>query len=387
MLFLISCAVIITVYLIYSRYFRKNALKNLEYSTKTSAHEIFEGDDFYLYENISNAKNMPLPNIRVETQLPYGLEFCLYSDGAKGKSRSMGRCSVESIFVLKPNNAVERRWRINARKRGVYYLGSVRVALSDLFGITKIYTHFDSQKSTENRITVLPRSLNIEKTFAPATDPYGDISSTFNLLSDPLIWAGAREYAPGDPINKINWKSTARLSRPMVNIEEYNEKHSYDIIFNIQSHQRENEGSMPQNSEISEMGISLCASLIDHCCTQGISVRLFSNCRSTEEGNEYFTSPEYKDRGELLAAMRMLAEMDTHISCRFERLLELLLREEKTEDNRSIILISPYIDKEIVEFSKILLSRGINISVFLTSHRTASIDMPKEVNIYYKTYK
>jgi len=386
-LFITACAVILIVYFIYSRHFRKNALNGLSYTTKTSTHEIFEGDDFYFYEHIENAKNMPLPNIRVETQLPYGLDFCLYSDNARGNTRSTTRPYVESVFVLKPNNSVERRWRINARKRGVYYIGSVRVAVSDLFGITKIYTHFDSKRSMENRITVLPKSLNIEKIFAPATDPYGDISTVFNLLSDPLAVAGAREYMPGDPINKINWKSTARLMKPMVNIEEHNEKCSYDVIFNIQSHQRETEGSTPQNSEISEMGISLCSSLINECCVKGISVRLFSNCKSGEEQDEYFTSPEYKDRGDLMPAMRMLAEMNTLISCRFEKLLELLLKDEAIDDNRSVIVISPYIDNELVEFSKILLARGINISVFVTSHRSASIDLPKQLDVYYKTYK
>lgn len=384
MYFVILCAVAVIYYILYARRFRKNALEGFEYSAKTSTHEVFEGDEFYLYESIVNAKDMPMPNIRVETQLPYGLDFCLY-DGES--SRKANRNRVESIFVLKPNNTVDRRWRIVAKKRGVYHLGSVHVAVSDLFGIIKIYTHYDMEQGHSNRITVLPKTIDIEKCFAPATDPYGDVATNFNLLSDPLIWAGAREYVGGDPINKINWKSTARLHKPMVNIDEYNEKHSYDIIFNIQSQARENEGTAPQNTAISEMGISLCASIIDQCCTKGISVRMFANSVKQADDEEYSVSPEYKDRGDLICAMRMLAEMRSEISCRFERMLDILLANEALNKNRSVILISPYVDKETADFASLLTEKEIDITIFVTSHRSTAIELPKSVNVFYKTYK
>jgi len=384
MYFVILCAVAVIYYLIYARRFRKNALEGFEYSAKTSSHELYEGDEFYLYESIVNAKDMPMPNIRVETQLPYGLDFCLY-DGESARRANRNR--VESIFVLKPNNTVDRRWRIIAKKRGVYYLGSVHVSVSDLFGIIKIYTHYDMEKGHSNRITVLPKTIDIEKCFAPATDPYGDVTTNFNLLSDPLIWAGAREYVGGDPINKINWKSTARLHKPMVNIDEYNEKHSYDIIFNIQSQARENEGTVPQNTAISEMGISLCASIIDQSCTKGISVRLLANSVNEDNDGEYFISREYKDRGDLIHAMRMLAEMRSEISCRFERMLDKLLAEDILSKNRSIIIISPYVDKETADFTSALVDKGIDASIFVTSHRSTAIELPRSVPVFYKTYK
>lgn len=386
MLFIIMCTVGAVVYIIYARYFRRNALNGLDYSAYTSTHEVFEGDDFYLYECMVNDKDMAMPNIRVETQLPYGLDFCVYSDRG-GNDVAQNLNSVESVFVLKPNNEVKRRWRINAKKRGVYHLGSVRVVARDLFGVNRIATHYDQMAVYDNKITVLPRSIDIEREFAPATDPYGDISAYFNMISDPLSVSGAREYVAGDPINKINWKSSARMHRMIVNTDEYNEKRSYDIIFNIQSQARETEGSAPQNTDISEMGISLCATLFDKSLVNGISVRMMCNALCEGDEGEYLVSAEFEDRGDIITSMRMLAQLRSEISCRFERLLALILENEELRNDRSVILISPYVDKEIADFTKKLDEMDVPVCIFVTSHRGTSIDIPENVPVFYRTHK
>ena len=77
-------AVILIEYLVY----KKLAFKGIHYEASLSETEVFEGDEIYLYEEITNGKKLPLPYIKIDSDLPEGLEFCLFDD--KGKNYCWG---------------------------------------------------------------------------------------------------------------------------------------------------------------------------------------------------------------------------------------------------------------------------------------------------------
>lgn len=378
----------IVLFIISAAHFRKNALRNIVYQVHTDVHEIYEGQDFFLYESIANAKDMPLPNVRMDVTLPKGLEFCLYEKNRDGSHRTTQLSTIESVFVLKGASAVERRWRVMAIRRGVYHLGTGRMVVCDIFGANKLSCSYNADGRPSSTVTVLPSPIDIEKHFTPVRDPMGDTSTPFSSFSDPLLYAGSREYRPGDSQNRINWKASARMHSPMVNLDEYTEKNHFDLIFNLQSRAREDTGTTPEGAEMVELGVSVCASIFDMACSEDVPVRMFCNTANDLSEKDYFISDYFSGRADAREALRMLAEIELKLSCRVEDMLEDILKEAAdTDELHNVILVTSYIDEAIVDFAHGIQELGAEIVIYATSSFRSLPALPEDIPIYYKTFK
>lgn len=386
--FIILAVTALVVFAIMSASFRKKALNNMTYKVHTKVHEIYEGDVFFLYESISNSKSLPMPNVRVDVTLPEGLDFCLYDKNPDGSYKTSHLHHIESLFVLKPESGIERRWRIMAKRRGVYNLGDASIVVSDIFGANKLSAFFQSDMSADSRITVLPAPVEIERFFVPLTDPMGDISTDFSLTPDPLLYAGTREYRAGDSVSRINWKASARMHEPMVDIDEYTEKNSCDIILNLQSRTIEDKGDTPEIVEAVELGISVCASLFDRACAEDMPVRLICNAVNNVSEKDYFISEQFEGKSDLISALRMLAEIKLEISCRTEHMLEeLLLQHYEDPQCNNLVIVTPYIDDTVVDFGLKMTEMGVEVVIFATSSHKTMHEIPSELKVYHKTFK
>lgn len=386
--FIILALSAIVIFAFMSASFRRKAMSNMTYKVHTDVHEIYEGDVFFLYESISNSKSMPMPNVRVDVTLPEGLDFCLYDKNPDGSYKTSHLHHIESLFVLKPESAIERRWRIMAKRRGIYHLGDASIVVSDIFGANKLSAFFESDMSADSRIAVLPSPVDIESFFVPLTDPMGDISTEFSLTPDPLLYAGTREYRPGDSFSHVNWKASARMHRPMVDIDEYTEKNSCDIILNLQSRTIEDRGDRPEIVEAVEMGISVCASVFDRACAEDMPVRLICNTVNDVSDDEYFISEHFEGRSDAVSALRMLAEIKLEISCRTENMLEdLLCKHIEDPQCNNLVIVTPYIDDTIVNFGLKMKEMGVEVVIFATSSLKTMPEIPMELKVYYKTFK
>ncbi len=385
--FIVLAIVAITLFAIRAAQFRKRALNNTVYKVRTEAREVSEGDDFFLYETIANAKNMPLPNVRVDVTLPTGLDFCLYDkEGDNYKTAHMH--NIESVFVLKPGSAVERRWRIMAKQRGIYHLGEARMVVSDIFGVNKLSAFFEAPCEKENTITVLPSPIDLEEYFIPVTDPMGDNTTDFSLIPDPLLYLGTREYRPGDPVSRINQKASARMQKQMVDIDEYTESNSFDLVFNLQSRGREDTGTTPESAELVELGVSVCASVFDRALSEEIPVRMICNTTHENDERDYFISEHFSGRSDVKEALRMLAGIEMQLSCRIEHMLEeLLIENESNPTCKNLVLVTSYIDEVIVDFALKMQALGIEVIIFATSTLKSVTELPDGIRVFYKTYR
>jgi uncharacterized protein (DUF58 family) len=97
-------------------------------------------------------------------------------------------------------------------ERGVFPLGPTVLSAGDLFGMFPVNRSFPNQDS----LLVFPMMVDV-RTFPnpPGLLPGGEAlrRRTPQITSNA---AGVREYAPGDPLNRIHWVSTARRDRLMV---------------------------------------------------------------------------------------------------------------------------------------------------------------------------
>ncbi len=97
-------------------------------------------------------------------------------------------------------------------RRGVFPLGPTVLAGSDLFGLFPLEQIFPARSS----LMVYPRMVPV-RAFPEPTGvlPGGEAIRRRTVQMTPNA-AGVREYAPGDPLNRIHWPTTARRERLMV---------------------------------------------------------------------------------------------------------------------------------------------------------------------------
>lgn len=102
--------------------------------------------------------------------------------------------------------------RTRLSDRGVFPLGPTELISGDLFGLFPVRVMVPSQEA----VLVYPMMVEVNSfPNLPGLLPGGEAlrRRTPQITSNA---AGVREYAPGDPLNRIHWVSTARRERLMV---------------------------------------------------------------------------------------------------------------------------------------------------------------------------
>ncbi len=97
-------------------------------------------------------------------------------------------------------------------KRGAFLLGPTKLLSGDPFGLFSIKNEIPGEKT----LLVLPYMVDLDQFPAPAGKLPGGKALRRKSLEVTPYAAGVREYAPGDPLNRIHWKSTARKDRLIV---------------------------------------------------------------------------------------------------------------------------------------------------------------------------
>lgn len=116
-------------------------------------------------------------------------------------------------------------WQVTTRceKRGRFQLGPVDVTSGDPLGLfaTKRYI------PVRHELVVYPIRLDISQIHLPAANMAGGVVlNRRSAISSPTI-SGLREYAPGDPLNRISWAATAR--RGMMMVKEFDPDPTSDL--------------------------------------------------------------------------------------------------------------------------------------------------------------
>ncbi len=108
----------------------------------------------------------------------------------------------------------EYAWKVRTfcRERGRFRLGPITLTSGDPFGLFRIKYHL----AHTSNVVVYPNTVPLRSFPLPiGMLPGGDAlrRRTHYITTNA---SGVRDYAPGDPFNRIHWKSTARKDRLIV---------------------------------------------------------------------------------------------------------------------------------------------------------------------------
>lgn len=261
----IAVIVIVTQAWIYRRW----GMRRVGYERYFDVEHAFVGDEVHLVEVIANGKILPLPWLRLESMIEAGLSFTKQDD--LNISAGERYQNHHSLFSLPAYTEIVRKHRITCVQRGMYELKSATLTCGDLFNI---YSHA-VQLELEATLLVFPRLLDLEELSLPSHSWQGDHIVRRWIVSDPFIVAGVREYRAGDPLNRINWKATARTGELQVHHDDYTAQHRLMVLLNFDV--SEEMWSAVTDPELIEHGISLAASLAQLTIQRGIETGFACN--------------------------------------------------------------------------------------------------------------
>lgn len=347
-LFLITAAAL--VIFIQGRIYNRWGLKNVDYSRFFSTPCVFEGDKVQLIEVISNRKPIPELWLRLESYIDSRLKF-------KNQYNLDIKHEVyhKSFFSLMPYTKITRRHEVNCTKRGYFNLETSVICCNDLFNTIQVR----KELSLSAHITVYPKILPVNSLPFRNHSWQGDIVVRRWIMDDPFMICGVREYRYGDPLNRVNWNSTARTGQ----LQVYNTDHTTNIklmiLLNVVSDQFEWDYS--SDMELIEKGITYCASIAHYSISNSIETGFSSNgCRNSSESQSVYV-PSRLNGSHIYELLDAMAKMVIKKSVSFHRFMDDVLN--KCVNSTHFLIITPYINQQIENSMEKMKKKGNTVEV------------------------
>ena len=140
-------------------------------------------------------------------------------------ANQFARVPLQPVPLLPPGATVEVEIAAQALKRGVVHSQGIVVGHTDPLGLMRSITRLPRRAN----FIVLPRRYPLPPFNLPGSRRYQPGGVTLaTSVGDSEEFVGLRDYRPGDPLQRIHWKSFARAARPIVKEyqDEYFERHA-----------------------------------------------------------------------------------------------------------------------------------------------------------------
>ena len=262
-----------TVFLLQRLLYRTFWNRGLDVRIRFSDGWVYAGESTFLEEEAVNDKRMPLPALEIRFAMDRNLA---YRDGKENVAVS-DKTYRRDVFSLFSRQKVIRRFEIFCSRRGRYGIAEAELTGCDFF-FQK--TYHDSRRQ-EALLYVYPRPADIRK-LQPVFLALSGMRPVRNpVYQDPFAFAGIRGYDRSDPMNRINWKASAKSGEWMVNQFDATTDFSVCCLLDTE------DAYIRKAPYLVEEGISIAAAL---------AARLFAERTDVEIlGNGYLADPEDSD--------------------------------------------------------------------------------------------
>lgn len=243
------------------------------------------GDRMRVTYTLRNSSRIPKPWLEIHnpTTLPGGLPGRAISLGARG----------------------ERSWLIRAplTRRGHFRIEPLHIRTGDPFGL------FEAAATVGQGVGVViyPRLEPIPMWRLPSASLEGSHASPERTLQTTPLATTVRPYAPGDSMNRIHWKSTARHGD--IQVKEFDLEQTADawIILDLQRDVQAGRG----DESTTEAAIRAAASIADKALTENRAVGMTVNAHRLAH------LPADRGARQHLKIMQLLAAVEADTSTPF----------------------------------------------------------------------
>jgi uncharacterized protein (DUF58 family) len=289
------------------------------------------GEQLKVTYTVRNAGMLPKPSLEIHnpTSLPGGLP---------GRAIPLG-------------SRRERSWLVRAplTRRGHYRIEPLQIRTGDPFGL------FESSATVGQGVTVVvyPRVERIPHWRLPAADLEGSHAHPERTLQATPLATTVRPWAPGDGMNRIHWRSTARHGD--IQVKEFDLEQTADawIFVDLQRAVQTGRG----DESTTEAGIRAAASVADRAVEENRAVGLTINAHRTT------TLPADRGSRQRLKVMQLLAAVDADGTAPLAEVLVTGL--PRVRRGMTAVIVTASLERDWVRPLATLRPRGIGCVVVL----------------------
>ena len=163
---------------------------------------------------------------------------------------------VRTVVTIPAQGA--RNWKVimHCARRGIYGAGPLKIATGDPFGLFRVTKSFGDR----HQLLVLPRPEELPYFSSPVAQLPGEGTVRRRTHYVTPNASGIREYYPGDSYNRIHWRTTARLGRPMVKTFEMDPTSNVWVLLDLDEAVQAGEG----DESTEEYAVRIATSLAYH---------------------------------------------------------------------------------------------------------------------------
>jgi uncharacterized protein (DUF58 family) len=295
------------------------------------------GEQLRVTYTLRNAGRLPKPWLEVHnpTSLPVAIPGRAISLGHRG----------------------ERSWiaKVPLTRRGHFRIEPLQVRTGDPFGF------FEASATVGQPVTLIvyPRIEALPLWRLPAANLEGTHAAPERTFQTSPLATTVRPYAPGDSMNRIHWKSTARHRE--IQVKEFDLEQTADVWIFLDLDRRVQAGSGEESS--TEIAIRAAASIADRSLTENRAVGL------TAFGHRMSVLPADRGGRQHLKIMQLLAAVDADGgSPLMEGLVTGLARLRR---GMTAVIITASLDRSWIRPLAGLRSRGVACVVLSVDARSA----------------
>ncbi len=298
------------------------------------------GDRLRVTYTLRNTGRMPKPWLEVHnpTTLPGGLT---------GRALSLG-------------GRKERSWLVRAPllRRGHFRIEPLMIRTGDPFGF------FEATAAVGQGITlvVYPRIDPLPLWRLPPANIEGARASPERTLQTTPLATAVRPYAPGDAMNRIHWRSTARLGE--IQVKEFDLEQTADawLFVDLEAAAAMGEG----DRSTTEVGVRVAASIADKALGENRAVGL------TASAHRLTVLPADRGARQRLKILQLLAAVEADGPVPLSEAL--LTGLNRLRRGMTAIVITATDDPAFIRPLATLRSRGIGCVVVLLDQAAFAID-------------
>ena len=349
-------------------------LSGLDCTRTISKETALQGEEVSVNVTVENKRGWPIPWIFIEDYHPKDFP-------RTGQNKQLA--------FLMPGHSITLEYRLQCPRRGYHRIGPLLMESGDLFGLQRRFRTGVQQ----DYISVLPTVAYID-TFNVATKrPHGPVRLSNRIYTDPTRINSIREYVPGDPLNSIHWKATARTGKLHVKTYEPSSVIGGTLVLDL----HEASYKPDRKEERMELAITTTASIAYLLQISGEQVGMITNARDAAEVAQYDVA-----KHETLSRQEVDAEVEgelqgTRISplCvetsrtpyQAQRIIENLARVLPTDGldgmglvtsqyhmlprDATLMIVAPIITERMAYALGAIKLSGFNVSVFLIMDQRA----------------
>jgi uncharacterized protein (DUF58 family) len=186
---------------VWSRY----GMGRVEYERHLGTTRAVAGDVVPLDVTVWNRKPLPLPWLAAQDLVTDGIGIRERPVMDRDDER-LGRRVLTNAWALAWFERVVRHFHLEARRRGLYEFGPVRLRVRDILGRDAAR----GEVTADEMLLVGPRNLPVRLRGRDAA-PIGERRAHRSLHADPALYGGVRPFQPGDSMRRVHWRARARL--------------------------------------------------------------------------------------------------------------------------------------------------------------------------------